>query len=60
MKRTGGLSSGLADLIYNKSAFYLALPGAAVRELMRWMNRTVKWMDWQDYALVESRKGMEC
>ena len=33
------VSSGSAGLIYDRSAFRLALSHATMREMMRWMNR---------------------
>ena len=33
------VSSGSAGLIYNRSAFRLALSRAIIREMTRWMNR---------------------
>ena len=38
MKGVGVVSSGLTGLIYDKSAFCLALSCATICELTRWMN----------------------
>ena len=55
MKGAGELSSGLASLIYNKSAFHLALPGAVVCELIRLIDR-----DNVMPFLRRAVRGMEC
>ena len=62
MKGMGELSSGLAGLIYNKSAFCLALPSTAVCESIRWMNRDIEWMDSSTvmFFLRRALRGMEC